>query len=229
MKKKRIIMIIGLLSLILILGAGCSAAKPSPAPTDVTPPTTSGSAVTPPDQGLGADTDKDGLPDSVEVSLQTNQFASDTDGDGLPDKTDKDPIYTDNLIKETSTTALPVKITDARVEDNLNAKDHLEITLSNTGSAELKNFDIYYTVVDTVTKVKEGYYLKLTGFSIKAGETKTLHFDNGTGAGHYTMNLNALYGTSKNEVLFSGQLHAAGSAPMSFSAIKAKGTAEVAD
>ena len=35
--------------------------------------------------------------------------------------------------------------------------------------------------------------------------------------------------TSKNEVQFAGQLHVKGFAPVEFKAIKAKGTAEVAD
>ena len=177
----------------------------------------------------GTDTDGDGIPDSVEKTYGTNPAAADTDGDGVPDKTDKDPVFTPSLIKETSTTALPVKVKDARVEDNVNASDHLEITLMNTGKTDLKDFDLYYTVTDTVTKKAEGYYVKLAGFALEAGSTKTLHFDNKQGDLHYTGNFNGIYGTSKNEVQFQGQIHASGYAPLDFSTKKSKGTAEVAD
>lgn len=177
----------------------------------------------------GTDTDGDGIPDSVEKTYGTNPFAADTDGDGVQDKTDKDPVFTPNLIKETSATALPVKVKDARVEDNVNASDHLEITLTNTGNSALKDFDLYYTVTDTVTKKAEGYYVKLTGFTLEAGSTKTLHFDNKQGDLRYSGNFNGIYGTSKNEVQFQGQIHAAGYAPLEFTTKKSKGTAEVAD
>lgn len=180
-------------------------------------------------KAAGKDTDGDGIPDSVEKTYGTNPFSADTDGDGVPDKTDKDPLFTPNLIKETSTTALPVKIKDARVEDNVNASDHLEISLTNTGNAVLKDFDLYYTVTDTVTKKVEGYYVKLTGLTLEAGITKTLHFDNKQGDLHYNGNFNGIYGTSKNEVQFKGEIHTAGYAPMKFSTIKSKGTAEVVD
>jgi len=180
-------------------------------------------------QSSSKDTDGDGIPDSVEKTYGTNPLAADTDGDGVPDKTDKAPVFTPNLINETSTTSLPVKIKDARVEDNVNASDHLEITMINTGNAALKDFDLYYTVTDTVTKKVEGYYVKLTGFTLEAGATKTLHFDNKQGDLHYSGNFNGIYGTSKNEVQFQGQIHAAGYAPIEFSTKKSKGTAEVAD
>ncbi len=180
-------------------------------------------------KATGTDTDGDGIPDSVEKTYGTNPLAADTDGDGVPDKTDKDPVFTPSLIKETSMAALPVKVKDARVEDNVNASDHLEITLTNTGNTDLKDFDLYYTVTDAVTKKAEGYYVKLTGFALEAGSTKTLHFDNQQGDLHYTENFNGIYGTSKNEAQFQGQIHATGYAPLDFSTKKAKGTAEVAD
>ena len=201
----------------------------------------------------GKDTDGDGIPDAAEKLLGTNPYTADTNGDGIADKLDKTPLYTANPIKETKTTLLPVKIKDIRVQDNVNATDHLEIALTNTGKVDLKNFDCYFTQVDTITKAKEGYYVKLIGFTLEAGATKTLHFDNKNGdlsgvitpisqaqtdkisqdnkSGnlHYNGNINGIYGTSKNEVTFTGQIHAKDYAPMNFSAVKAKGTAEVAD
>lgn len=189
-----------------------------------TPAPSSGSASTD-----GTDTDGDGIPDSVEKVYGTNPHAADTDGDGINDKDDPKPVYADNLITESSTSALPVKVTDARVEDNATA-DHLEISMKNTGTSDLNNFDIYYTITDKVTGDKEAYYQKLGNLTVKAGETVTIHFDNNTSEGnHYYGNMNGLYGTSTNGLTFDIQLHSAGYAPLSFSVEKAKGTAEVAD
>ena len=181
------------------------------------------------DTVTGKDTDGDGIPDEAEKLLGTNPYAADSNGDGVSDKLDKNPNYTPNPIKETKTVILPVKIKDIRVQDNVNATDHLEITLSNTGKVDLKNFDCYFTEVDAVTKAKEGYYVKLTGFTLETGSTKTLHFDNKSAELHYNGNMNGIYGTSKNEVVFTGQIHATDYAPLDFSAKKDKGTAEVAD
>lgn len=177
----------------------------------------------------GTDTDGDGLPDVVEKTLGTDPLNADTDGDGQPDKTDKDPAYTPTLIQETSKTTAPIKVVGALVENNVNAADHLEITLTNTGKAPLQNFDVYYTIKDQVTSAKEGYYLKLKGFTISPGATQTLHFDNKKGANHFGINKNGLYGTSKNGLDFAVSLHAQGFAPVQIPVQKSKGTAELAD
>jgi hypothetical protein len=174
------------------------------------------------------DTDGDGIPDTVEKTYGTNPHAYDTDGDGQNDKLDKDPVYTDNLITETSATELPVKINDVRVEDNATA-DHLEITMTNTGTAELTGFDIYFTITDKVDGRKEAYYWKLEGLALKPGEKGTIHFDNLPDKNHYPGNMNGLYGTSRNGLLFNIQLHSTGFKPLDFTVEKAKGTAEVAD
>jgi hypothetical protein len=177
----------------------------------------------------GTDTDGDGIPDSVEKVYGTNPYTADTDGDGVNDKDDTKPVYTDNLITESSTSVLPIVITDARVEDNATA-DHLEISMKNTGTSDLSNFDMYYTVTDKVTGDKETYYQKLDSLTVKAGETNTIHFDNKTTeANHYYGNMNGLYGTSANGLSFDIQLHSAGYAPLCFTVDKADGTAEVAD
>lgn len=175
------------------------------------------------------DTDGDGIPDQVEKTYGTNPYVADTDGDGINDKADKEPLKTENLIKETSTAPLELKIKDARVEDNATA-DHLEITMTNTGKTALSSFDIYYTIADKVDKTQESYYQALNGLSINPGETKTIHFDNQISeSGHYYGNMSGLYGTSKNGLTFDIQLHAKGFKPMEFKVEKAKGTAEVAD
>ncbi|MHB1420988.1 MAG: hypothetical protein ACYCX4_15640, partial [Bacillota bacterium] len=180
-------------------------------------------------QAQGTDTDGDGIPDSIEKTYGTNPYAADTDGDGVNDKDDKQSVFAENPIIESSTTALPIKIKDARVEDNASA-DHLEVTFTNTGKDELKNLDIYYTITDKGNNKKEAYYQKLDGLSLKPGETKTIHFDNKIKeAGHYLGNMNGLYGTSKNGLTFDALLHYTGYKSFAFPVEKAVGTAEVAD
>ncbi len=177
----------------------------------------------------GQDSDGDGIPDDVEKTYGTNPYLSDTDGDGISDKDDSQSAFADNPIKETSTTALPITIKDARVEDNTTS-DHLEVTMTNDGKDILSNFDIYYTITDKVDQLQEAYYQKLTGLQLKPGETKTIHFDNDVSqAGHYFGNMNGLYATSSNGLTFDIILHSAGYAPLNFTVEKAQGTAEVAD
>jgi len=93
----------------------------------------------------------------------------------------------------------------------------------------LQNFDIYYTITDKVTNKKEAYYQKLAKLTLQPGETKSLHFDNKTEAGHYYGNMNGLYGTSRNGLRFDIILHSSNYQPLTFKVDKAKGTAEVAD
>ena len=186
-------------------------------------------AVTGSTDNNSADMDTDGIPDSVEKTYGTNPYTADTDGDGISDKDDKEPVKTENLIKETSSAPLEVKIKDARVEDNA-TDDHLEITMTNTGKTDLNNFDLYYKITDKVDKNQESYYQTLSGLTLTSGETKTIHFDNQVSeAGHYYGNMSGLYRTSANGLTFDIQLHATGFKPINFTVEKAEGTAEVAD
>ncbi|KAF5047849.1 hypothetical protein DSECCO2_456220 [anaerobic digester metagenome] len=233
MKSKKIwkvaLMVALILSLLSFVLTGCSGNNSNQKPNTEISTNSSQPTVTDSTGKTTIDTDKDGIPDSVEKTYGTNPYVADTDGDGVNDKEDKEPLKTENLIKETSTSPLGVKIEDARVEDNKDA-DHLEITLNNTGKTALNNFDIYYTITDKVDKTQESYYQKLSGLSLNAGETKTIHFDNQVSeAGHYFGNMSGLYGTSKNGLIFDLQLHAKDFQPLNFQVEKAEGTAEVAD
>ena len=219
-----VLLILSVMSLGLVgCGSGSNQTAASGSSTNSTQPAVTNNT------GSSTDTDGDGIPDDVEKTYGTNPYTADTDGDGINDKTDKEPVKTENLIKETSAAPLEVTIKDARVEDNA-AADHLEITMTNTGKTDLANFDIYYTITDKADKTQESYYQTLGGLSLAAGETKTIHFDNQASvAGHYYGNMNGLYGTSSNGLTFDIRLHAAGFKPMEFTVEKAKGTAEVAD
>ena len=100
----------------------------------------------------------------------------------------------------------------------------------NTGTDALSGFDAYFTITDKKDGTKEGYYVKLDGLEIAAGEAATIHFDNNAATpNHYYGNMNGLYGTSANGLTFDVTLHAANYAPLTFTVEKAEGTAEVAD
>ena len=231
--KKSILLIMLLAMLSSIMLAGC-AKKVVKAPSSAEPNTSTTQSATltdtPSTDSQKGDEDGDGIPDTVEKTYGTNPHSADSDGDGVNDKDDSAPLFTDNLIAETSTTALPIEIKDARVEDNATA-DHLEITMINNSKEALSNFDIYYTITDKLDNTKvEAYYQKLNGLTIKAGETITIHFDNDvTKPGHYYGNMNGLYGTSVNGLTFAVQLHSHGYQPSDFNVEKAVGSAEVAD
>jgi len=227
MKKNKIVLAL-VFSIITLMSTGCASSNSVNKATNNHIQKTN-STVSNNQLPTGKDSDGDGIPDNSEKLLGTNPHSADTDGDLQNDKIDKNPTFAANPIKESSKMNLPLKIKDAKVEDNANA-DHLEITLVNSGKESLKNFEIYYTITDKVNNKKETYYQKLEGLSILQGETKTIHFDNDIKqAGHYFGNMNGLYGTSKNGLTFDVLLHNVGYQPLSFKVQKAKGTAEVAD
>lgn len=175
------------------------------------------------------DEDGDGISNIDEKTYGTNPYSADTDGDGINDKEDKNPVYTDNPIQETSTLALPIVINDVKVQDTP-ITDHLQITMQNNGTQDYSDFDIYYTITDKADSSKiEGYYQKLNDLVVKAGESVTIDFDNIDRSGHYYGNMNEFYGTSVNGLIFNIQLHSAGYQPLSFSVEKSVGTAEAAD
>ena len=223
--KRKILLLSMCVLCVMFIHVGCA--------TNATSPESTNSPSSAEDQ---TDTDGDGLPDAVEKVLGTNPYAWDTNGNGISDKEDPNPLFTENLIKKDSVTTLPIDVKDVRVEDNVgengkDAPDHLEMTLKNTGTDTLDNFEIYFTITDKKETDKvEGYYVKLKGLSIKGGEKTTLHFDNKvTESGHYYGNPNGLYGSSENGLTFALQLHADGYKPFDFTIDKAEGAAEVAD
>lgn len=67
-----------------------------------------------------------------------------------------------NPITNTSTVQA-LTIDSVLVENNVGntgkaARDHLEIALTNTGTAELTAFEVCYTFTDPTTNVTENYY-----------------------------------------------------------------------
>ena len=247
-KRKIISMVLGIM-IVLSLGltAGCTQQTPTTAANDTGSSQANDTAVSETTESVqadgtatssttdtgnaqvtGTDTDGDGIPDDIEKTYGTNPYTSDTDGDGQNDKEDQQPTTATDMISETSTTDLPVSVEDIRVEDNA-TDDHLEMTIKNTGSTVLENFDIFYTITDKLDNTTESYYFKLDGLSLAAGETKTIHFDNLIDqSGHYYGNPYGLYGTSANGLVFNIELHSMGYKVMTVSIEKDQGV-EVPD
>jgi hypothetical protein len=139
-----------------------------------------------------------------------------------------------NPIQNTATQA-GLTITDAMVENNIDPStqkalsDKLQMTLKNSASTTMSDFEIYYKMTDAKTKKTEGYYHKLTGLTLAPGEAETIYFDNGTAAGHFPENVYSLYRTSKNEVTFDIEVSAIGFKPATATAKKSVGTTETQD
>lgn len=126
-------------------------------------------------------------------------------------------------------------ITFAGVEDLVDPAtgkaidDRLMLTLKNSGSTPLTGIGVYYQMTDVVTGAKEGYYQKLDGLTIPAGQAATVYFDNKTDPGHYPENQFSIYRSSTNEVDFAIQASAAGAKIATATAVKATGTGEKVD
>ena len=180
------------------------------------------------------DTDGDGVPDTSEVLLGTDPMVADTDGDGQNDLADTDPAFMVNPIDMTGAAAT-FAIKEALVENNYDfaakkdATDHLELLVTNSGSAPLTGFSIYYSITDADTGKVEGTFRKLDGFSIPVGGEARIHFDEGTEAGHFRANPNSIYISSQAAKTVTFVLKADGFAPVSVDVAKDKGGAEAAD
>ncbi len=126
-------------------------------------------------------------------------------------------------------------IVSAAAEDNTDPAtkaaltDRLQLIVKNTSTKPMANLEVYYSMTDITTKQTEGYYQKLTGLTLSAGETKTVDFDGQTGVGHYPENKYSIYRSSKNEVQFSIQISSPGFKVATSTAKKSVGTGEKVD
>jgi hypothetical protein len=136
-----------------------------------------------------------------------------------------------NPINSTSTST-GIKISSVLVENNTDAagnsvSDHLQFTIQNLTAKTLSNLEVYYTITDTPTNQKEGYYKSLAGFTLPPHGSGTVHFDNQSGYGHYQANMRGIYGTATDQLKFTVEVSTPGYAPAYISATKAPGGAEV--
>ena len=170
------------------------------------------------DQGTDVaqkDTDGDGLTDAAEVLLGTDPQNSDTNGNGLNDKEDPSPLGVPTPTSTTNSTSVTppavaelndFSIVDVLAENNVDpatgkdASDHLEIFLKSTGTKDIMNMNLAYTITDLVTGTKQSYTIPLSGFVLKPNETKSVHVDTSGIAGHFRANPNSLYYQSSNEM-----------------------------
>lgn len=136
-----------------------------------------------------------------------------------------------NPIKNTSTKA-GIKLTSVMVENNVDAagnavSDHLQFTINNLTNQTLSNLEAYYTITDSASGKKEGYYKPLTGITIPAHNSVTVHFDNQSGYGHFPANTRGIYGTALDQLKFSVEVSTPGYAVATAQITKAPGGAEV--
>ncbi len=126
-------------------------------------------------------------------------------------------------------------ITSAQAEDNVDPAtnqaipDKLQISLKNTSSQTMSNFEIFYRMTDSTTGASEGYYEKLVGLNLAPNETQTIFFDNQTAPNHYPENKYSIYRTSKNEVRFTIELSSPGFKIATGETKKSNGTSEQQD
>jgi len=172
----------------------------------------------------GLDSDSDGIPNDAEKTLGTDPQNADTDGDGQNDLADQNPTHADNPIQESSTTT-GFTIKSILAENNVDAHgspapDHLELKIANNTQKDIGNFDIYYTFTDAGGGQAEGYYRTLPGFTLKSGDSKSLHLDNSGQPDHYSWNPYSLFFHNPNKMDIDVVLHAQGYAPQSASVSK---------
>ena len=143
------------------------------------------------------------------------------------------PVPKDPIVN--TATAATLAVTYAAAENNVDPAtgktiaDRLELTLKNTGAAPLSGLEVYYTMTDATTGKKEGYYQKLTGLTLPAGQSSTVYFDGKQGAGHYPENTFSIYRSSTNQVDFRIEVSAPGAKIAVATATKSPGTGEKVD
>ncbi len=126
-------------------------------------------------------------------------------------------------------------IASAIVENNTDpitkiiTNDHLEVSLKNVSTKDIAQFETYYSVKDLVTNASDAYFTKLTGFVLRAGETKTFHFDNTGKIDHYRENNYSVYRTSRNAMQIDLTVSAPNYKVQTITIKKDKGGAEKVD
>ena len=143
------------------------------------------------------------------------------------------PVIDNPIVNPSTVQAL--RIDSVLVENNVDAAgavtdDHLEIALTNNGTATLTAFEVFYTFTDPTTNITENYYAALPdGFTIPAGGQRIVHFDNTGAPDHFAVNDFSLYYTDTNAIDVTVTVSAADSAVQTVTVQKDAGGAETAD
>ena len=139
-----------------------------------------------------------------------------------------------NPITNTAT-AQTLTINSVLVENNVDdagqaVDDHLEITLSNSGTTDLSNVEVFTTYTDPTAGTTESYYTNLpSSFTVPAGGTRVVHFDNTGATDHFPVNKYSLYATSVNALDVEVIVSADGAAVQTATIQKDAGGAETPD
>jgi hypothetical protein len=163
---------------------------------------------------------------SSAASPSTNDGAAAAGGPVLP--VTANPIHN-------SSTVQALTVDSVLVENNVDstgkvADDHLEIALTNTGSAELTEFQVSYTFTDPATRATESYYAVLPAdFTIPVGGHRVAHFDNSGGVDHFPVDQYSLYYTDTASLEVSVTVSATDTAVQTVTLTKDAGGAETAD
>jgi hypothetical protein len=175
-----------------------------------------------------------GIPDNAKKLLGIDPMSNDTDGDGVDDMNDSTPTFAD-VPPQASTGPVGFRIQNILVENNYNeitkqaAPDHLELVLRSTTSKDIRNMTAYYVITDAKINKTESYIKPLSGFVLKANETRTIHFDAGLKPDHFRANPNSIYYTTKDELNFTVTINADGYAAQTIQVKKDAGGAEAPD
>ncbi len=127
------------------------------------------------------------------------------------------------------------KIQQAIVENNVDpvtnkvVSDHLEIILLNTIDKDISNLSVDYSITDLKTSKKESYSVKLEGFTLKAHDTQSVHFDNENKTNHFWVNSYSMYYLSTNSLQFNIAVNAEGYQAQIIDVKKDAGGAEQVD
>ena len=108
--------------------------------------------------------------------------------------------------------------------------DHLEISVTNTSTTDLGGFEVYYTFDDPTDQISESYYAELpSSFTVPAGGTRVIHFDNTGAPDHFPVSDFSLYATSVNALDVTVFVSATDAAPQTATVQKDAGGNETAD
>jgi hypothetical protein len=223
MKTQRFVVFVGIAAVAVgaLTAAGCSGQQAEASDTAAAQGGIQSSAPTTAPGGTQTTT-----PTTAPGGAQTSSSAT-TQGTGQVLPVAKNPIVND-------ATKEGLQITAAMAENNVDPAtkkdltDRLQFTIKNTSTETLSDLEVFYQMTDSTTKKTEGYYQKLTGFSLAPGAEGTVYFDNESGPGHYPESKFSLYRTSANEVVISIEVSATGYKPAMGEAVKAVGTGEKA-
>lgn len=135
------------------------------------------------------------------------------------------PVSTDPISNRA--TASTLHLDKVLVENNVDAQgravaDHLEVTLSDSGSTPLSGVEFFYTFTDVKTGAKESYYAKMpASFTVPPGGTQTVNFTNAGGVNTVPVNQYSLYATSRNPLKVTVEASATGAAVVTTTVDKA--------